>query len=119
MPSSWKTDEYLEHFKYMYLSETFDHARNFNDCIELIQTLPEVTFETVVALIEKGNHHRSDCVISILALMDDIEAIEFLIDLFELDLQYERANNCMNKHGGLLTGAGIFMLIAVCSCSHA
>lgn len=85
MPSSWKTDEYLEHFKYMYLSETFDHARNFNDCIELIQTLPEVTFETVVALIEKGNHHRSDCVISILALMDDIEAIEFLIDLFELD----------------------------------
>ena len=31
-----------------------------------------------------------------------------MVDLFELDLEYERANNCMNKHGGVLTGAGVF-----------
>lgn len=44
-----------------------------------------------------------------------------MIDLFELDLEYERANNCMNEHGGVLTGAGtcIFPDSAFCFCAVA
>lgn len=30
-----------------------------------------------------------------------------VIDLFQLDLAYETANNCLNTHGGVLTGAGV------------
>jgi hypothetical protein len=29
------------------------------------------------------------------------------IDLFALDVAYEVANNCLNTHGGVLTGAGV------------
>lgn len=42
-----------------------------------------------------------------------------MIDLFELDLEYERANNCMNMHGGVLTGAGIFPDSAFSCCAVA
>ena len=42
-----------------------------------------------------------------------------MIDLFELDLEYERANNCMNTHGGVLTGAGIFPDSAFSCCAVA
>ena len=30
-----------------------------------------------------------------------------VIDLLARNTEYEAANNCMNKHGGVLTGAGI------------
>ena len=56
--------------------------------------------------VDSKNHEALMAYAQAMKAVGEAEAVP-VVDLLARDLAYERENNCMNRHSGLLTGAGV------------
>ena len=81
--------------------------RDDSDALRTLPPVPPHARSTIRRRnsVEHLNHLTAGSPVHAAHLRD--EAIRRAFDLLDKNLAYERSNNCLNLHGGVLTGAGV------------